>query len=217
MKHPNIVRMISARVSHDRKLHVVMELCNKGELFDHIIQREHYTEADAVQVMRQVLLAVAHLHSHNIIHRDIKPENVLVHQLADRTVFKLSDFGLAKHLKPNRAVEPGPEPLASARPPNTVCGTPTYSAPEVWTGLYSHVADCFSTGVLMFVLLSGHFPAFLRQLPMLPAEKWDCVSSCAKELLLALLCHDPAKRATAQTVLEHNWFTQVAPPTPLAS
>eukprot|EP00656_Telonema_subtile_P039625 TRINITY_DN44718_c0_g1_i1.p1 TRINITY_DN44718_c0_g1~~TRINITY_DN44718_c0_g1_i1.p1 ORF type:complete len:288 (-),score=60.26 TRINITY_DN44718_c0_g1_i1:26-889(-) len=215
LQHPNIVRMLSARISHDRKLHVVMELCNHGELFDHIIEREHYTEPDAVQVMRQVLLAVSHLHAHGIIHRDIKPENVLVHQLPDRLVFKLSDFGLAKHMHGNStAVCSSPAPVSSR---NTVCGTPTYSAPEVWTGVYSHVADCFSTGVLMFVLLSGHFPAFIRQAPMLPGEDWDCVSGTAKELLLLLLLHNPQKRVTAQQALEHGWFNQAVPPTPLPS
>lgn len=209
-EHPNVVKTHKALIAGDGTLHLIMEWCNRGELFDHIVARERYTEADAVEVMCQVLQAVTHLHHHGVIHRDIKPENVLVHkaEFTEQDVFKLSDFGLAKSLSIG---------TESLQPPNTVCGTPSYAAPEVWTGQYSHVADCFSSGVLMFVLLSGTMPHFPSAVPELPDEDWSDVSQPAIELMLGLLAAEPRQRTSASNALQHSWFQADPPATPLCS
>jgi len=209
-EHPNVVKTFKALLTDGQMMHLVMEWCNRGELFDHIVSRSKYTEADAMQVMRQVMQAVQHLHIHDVIHRDIKPENVLVHQgeFVDHEVFKLSDFGLAKSLSLG---------AESIQPPNTVCGTPSYAAPEVWTGQYTHVADCFSAGVLMFVLLCGHMPLFPNEVPELQDEHWQDVSPSAIELMLALLAAEPRKRLSSSSALGHAWFQEDPPATPLCS
>ena len=115
INHENVVRLyeVIAEPSH---LHLVLELCTGGELFDRIIEREKYTERDARDAMENICSALAYLHAHNITHRDIKPENLLLAAAADDAPIKLADFGFARQ---------GFDQM------KTACGTPGYVAPEV--------------------------------------------------------------------------------------
>ncbi|KAM9846691.1 serine/threonine-protein kinase DCLK1-like isoform 2-T2 [Aulostomus maculatus] len=206
VKHPNIVLLIE-EVDTYNELYLVMELVKGGDLFDAITSANRYTERDASGMLYNLANAIKYLHSLNIVHRDIKPENLLVYEHADGSKsLKLGDFGLA-------TVVDGPL--------YTVCGTPTYVAPEIIaeTG-YGLKVDIWAAGVITYILLCG-FPPFrgssddqevlfdqilMGQLEF-PLPYWDNVSDTAKELIRSMLEVEVDQRYTALQVLEHPWVT----------
>ncbi|XP_031571617.1 MAP kinase-activated protein kinase 2-like [Actinia tenebrosa] len=202
---------------------VVMECMTGGELFERIQNRgdNPFTEREAASVIRQVTLALAHLHSLNIAHRDLKPENLLFMSSQPDAVLKLTDFGFAKE------TPPGGLSL------QTPCYTPYYVAPEVLgPEHYDKACDMWSLGVIMYILLCG-FPPFYSNhgLAMSPGMKkrirhgeydfpnpeWSNVSPQAKDLIRGLLRTDPSKRFTVEDVIDNPWIKRFAevPSTPL--
>ena len=69
--HPNVVK-VRAAFEDKHAVHIVMELCAGGELFDRIVARGHYTEKDAAAVVRAIAKVLTHCHGMNVIHRDLK-------------------------------------------------------------------------------------------------------------------------------------------------
>ncbi|XP_063059172.1 serine/threonine-protein kinase DCLK1-like [Engraulis encrasicolus] len=204
VKHPNIVLLIEEMDTYN-ELYLVMELVKGGDLFDAITSANRYTERDAGRMLFHLANAIKYLHSLNIVHRDIKPENLLVYERQDgRQSLKLGDFGLA-------TVVDGPL--------YTVCGTPTYVAPEIITETgYGLKVDIWAAGVITYILLCG-FPPFrgsnddqetlfdhilMGQLEF-PLPYWDNVSDSAKELIISMLKVEVDQRYTALQVLEHPW------------
>ncbi|KAF1394285.1 hypothetical protein PFLUV_G00024940 [Perca fluviatilis] len=204
VKHPNIVLLIE-ELDTCSELFLVMELVKGGDLFDAITSSNKYTERDASCMLFNLASAIKYLHSLNIVHRDIKPENLLVFEHHDGSKsLKLGDFGLA-------TVVNGPL--------YTVCGTPTYVAPEIVaeTG-YGLKVDIWAAGVITYILLCG-FPPFrgsgedqealfeqlLRGQLDFPAPHWDHVSATAKALIAGMLQVEVDQRYTAVQVLDHRW------------
>ncbi|XP_075956482.1 serine/threonine-protein kinase DCLK1b isoform X2 [Anarhichas minor] len=204
VKHPNIVLLIE-EMDTCSELYLVMELVKGGDLFDAITSSSKYTERDASCMLFNLASAIKYLHSLNIVHRDIKPENLLVfeHQDGSKSL-KLGDFGLA-------TVVNGPL--------YTVCGTPTYVAPEIVaeTG-YGLEVDIWAAGVITYILLCGFPPfsgsgedqeALFEQLSRaqldFPAPYWDSVSQTAKDLITGMLQVEVDQRYTAVQVLDHSW------------
>ncbi|XP_057563584.1 serine/threonine-protein kinase DCLK1 isoform X2 [Hippopotamus amphibius kiboko] len=204
VKHPNIVLLIE-EMDVPTELYLVMELVKGGDLFDAITSTNKYTERDASGMLYNLASAIKYLHSLNIVHRDIKPENLLVYEHQDGSKsLKLGDFGLA-------TIVDGPL--------YTVCGTPTYVAPEIIaeTG-YGLKVDIWAAGVITYILLCG-FPPFrgsgddqevlFDQILMgqvdFPSPYWDNVSDSAKELISMMLLVDVDQRFSAVQVLEHPW------------
>ncbi|XP_070826994.1 serine/threonine-protein kinase DCLK1-like isoform X2 [Chaetodon trifascialis] len=203
VKHPNIVLLIE-EMDTNSELYLVMELVKGGDLFDAITSSNKYTERDASCMLFNLASAIKYLHSLNIVHRDIKPENLLVYEHQDGSKsLKLGDFGLA-------TVVNGPL--------YTVCGTPTYVAPEIVaeTG-YGLKVDIWAAGVITYILLCG-FPPFrggddqealfqqiLKGLLDFPAPYWDNVSDGAKALITGMLQVEVDQRYTAVQVLDHAW------------
>nr|XP_056714348.1 serine/threonine-protein kinase DCLK1 isoform X1 [Euleptes europaea] len=204
VKHPNIVLLIE-EMDMPTELYLVMELVKGGDLFDAITSTNKYTERDASGMLYNLASAIKYLHSLNIVHRDIKPENLLVYEHQDGSKsLKLGDFGLA-------TIVDGPL--------YTVCGTPTYVAPEIIaeTG-YGLKVDIWAAGVITYILLCG-FPPFrgsgedqevlFDQILMgqvdFPSPYWDNVSDSAKELITMMLQVDIDQRFSALQVLEHPW------------
>ncbi|CAK6442931.1 unnamed protein product [Pipistrellus nathusii] len=204
VKHPNIVLLIE-EMDVPTELYLVMELVKGGDLFDAITSTNKYTERDASGMLYNLASAIKYLHSLNIVHRDIKPENLLVYEHQDGSKsLKLGDFGLA-------TIVDGPL--------YTVCGTPTYVAPEIIaeTG-YGLKVDIWAAGVITYILLCG-FPPFrgsgddqevlFDQILMgqvdFPSPYWDNVSDSAKELITMMLLVNVDQRFSAMQVLEHPW------------
>jgi len=209
--HQNI---ISLKEVYDEKetIYLVMELVQGGELFDQIVSRGTYSEADAANIVRQILDAVAYMHDNGIAHRDLKPENLLCSGDEHNTI-KVTDFGLSKDFS-----------TASLR---TSCGTPDYVAPEVLKGQpYDNTVDIWSIGVITYILLCG-FPPFygntdqqifekiLRVEYDFPSPDWDHISVEAKQFIKSILVPEPSKRPSALEAMEMDWIKNKAPNRPL--
>jgi len=102
--HPNIVKLVAA-FEDKRNVHIVMELCSGGELFDRIVTRGHYSERHAAQIIRSIVTVVAHCHSMGVIHRDLKPENFLLSDEGPMSDLKATDFGLSVFFKPGESFD----------------------------------------------------------------------------------------------------------------
>jgi serine/threonine protein kinase len=210
LRHPSIVQFEEVFESPDQ-LFVVMEHAPGYELFDAILSRGHFSEADAMPIFAQIARALLYLHSLNIIHRDIKPENILVLRDPDQSgqpIAKLLDFGLSKHTG-----------LGSEA--KTFVGTPCYLAPEVefaskGTGAtYGAPADCWSLGAVLYVMLVARFPVFevdnSTRPPTtrlsLPSELFRNTSPDAKDLLRSLMCFNVTNRLSMKQALTHPWLS----------
>ncbi|TWW62996.1 Serine/threonine-protein kinase DCLK2 [Takifugu flavidus] len=210
VRHPSIIQLIEVDETPSQ-LFLVMELVKGGDLFDAITSSTKYSERDASAMVFNLAGAIKYLHRMNIVHRDIKPENLLVCEYPDGTKsLKLGDFGLA-------TVVEGPL--------YTVCGTPTYVAPEIIaeTG-YGLKVDIWAAGVITYILLCG-FPPFrsennvqeelfdqiLRGKLEFPSPDWDAISLPAKMLISQMLQVNVDSRFTAEEVLSHPWVTDEAP------
>ncbi|XP_022088481.1 serine/threonine-protein kinase DCLK1-like isoform X2 [Acanthaster planci] len=204
VNHPNIVKLFEEHETKEN-IYLVMEYVQGGDLFDAITESVKFTEADAAVIISDMASALAYLHSLNIVHRDLKPENLLVSKSSSGDItLKLADFGLAMEVK---------------APIYTVCGTPTYVAPEILaeTG-YGLEVDMWAMGVICYILLCG-FPPF-RSLDRDQEELfeliqagefvylspyWDNITDDAKDLIDHLIVVSKRKRYTAKQVLAHPW------------
>ncbi|XP_071988098.1 serine/threonine-protein kinase 33 isoform X1 [Engystomops pustulosus] len=218
---------ILKRVNHDHIIHLeevyetpkrvylVMELCEGGELRDFLQRRKRLSEGETRRVIHSLASAIAYLHKKDIVHRDLKLENILVHSddAADGEELmlniKVTDFGLA--------VQKGG--VGSENMLQSTCGTPIYMAPEVINAHdYSQQCDIWSIGVIMYMLLSGD-PPFMgsseeklfehikRGQLKFSSSVWQSVSEAAKDVLQKLLRVDPADRITANELLDNPWIT----------
>uniref|UniRef100_A0AAQ5ZKI0 Protein kinase domain-containing protein n=1 Tax=Amphiprion ocellaris TaxID=80972 RepID=A0AAQ5ZKI0_AMPOC len=207
--HPRVVRLFAHHHTHTHS-YLVMELVSGGDLFEAISDRGKFSEAEAGLMVSDVSEALNYIHCKSIVHRDLKPENLLVEQAAAGICrLKLGDFGLA---------------MVVTEPVFTVCGTPTYVAPEILceTG-YGVAVDIWALGVILYILLCG-FPPFRSQdrdqeelfklikqaqLHFL-SPYWDPISEEARCLVRALLQTDPTVRLTAEQTLLHPWVKAMA-------
>ncbi len=205
----NVVYLYDA-FEDDDAVHLLMDLCEGGELLERISDDE-YREADAARLIRAVLRTAAQCHSRGIIFRDIKPDNFLFKNNDVNAPLKATDFGLAGKLPKNRD-----EPLSRR------CGTPSYMAPEVINRKYGAEADVWSCGVVAYQLLTGRLPfrdmvnqrpnakevfrAILEDPLDLADPPWDVISEEAKDFVEHLLERDPKKRPTARAALLHPWL-----------
>ncbi|KAF8768591.1 hypothetical protein HU200_007139 [Digitaria exilis] len=139
--HRNVVA-IKGAYEDQQYVHIVMELCAGGELFDRIIQRGHYSERKAAELTRIVVGVVEACHSLGVMHRDLKPENFLLANKDDDMSLKAIDFGLSVFFKPGQIF-------------TDVVGSPYYVAPEVLRKRYGPEADVWTAGVILYILLSG--------------------------------------------------------------
>ncbi|XP_060931738.1 calcium/calmodulin-dependent protein kinase type 1D [Limanda limanda] len=204
IKHENIVALEDIYESPDH-LYLIMQLVSGGELFDRIVEKGFYTEKDASTLIRQVLDAVNYLHKMGVVHRDLKPENLLYFNPQDESKIMISDFGLSKM-------------EGSGDVMSTACGTPGYVAPEVLAQKpYSKAVDCWSIGVIAYILLCGYPPFYdendsklfeqiLKADYEFDAPYWDDISDSAKDFISNLMEKDPAKRFTCDQSLRHPWI-----------
>ncbi|KAK1946718.1 Calcium/calmodulin-dependent protein kinase type 1 [Phytophthora citrophthora] len=205
LNHPNLVPLLDY-FEEERYYYIVTPLCTGGELFDDLVKRKSYTEEDARVLMRKLASAIDYLHSRGIVHRDLKPENILLKTSAPGAEVMIADFGFARPMNGSRR--------------GTACGTPGYVAPEVVQGEpYGAEVDCWSLGVILFILLCGYppFPGANHATVLDKVVKaeykfespyWDEVSDEAKDLVSELLTVDRTKRLNASGILAHPWMDE---------
>ncbi|XP_041737847.1 calcium/calmodulin-dependent protein kinase type II subunit gamma isoform X11 [Coregonus clupeaformis] len=207
LKHPNIVRLHES-ISEEGFHYLVFDLVTGGELFEDIVAREYYSEADASQCINQILESVHHMHQHDIVHRDLKPENLLLASKLKGAAVKLADFGLAIEVQGDEQAWFG------------FAGTPGYLSPEVLRkDPYGKPVDIWACGVVLYILLVGYPPFWDEDQHKLyqqikagaydfPSPEWDTVTPEAKNLINQMLTINPAKRITADQALKHPWVCQ---------
>lgn len=201
--HTNVVQMFGA-YEDKSYIHLVMEVCAGGELFDRIAEKGHFSEKAAADVMRTIVSVVNHCHTMNVVHRDLKPENFLLSEKGPKGVLKATDFGLSRFFVDGKALD-------------EIVGSPFYVAPEVLQKSYGKEADIWSCGVILYILLCG-WPPFhgdstqqifrniMTQQLDLKSDPWDKISPAAKDCVKRMLCRDVSKRLTAAQLLKHPWM-----------
>ncbi|XP_062398458.1 calcium/calmodulin-dependent protein kinase type II delta chain-like [Sardina pilchardus] len=207
LKHPNIVRLHDS-ISEEGFHYLLFDLVTGGELFEDIVAREYYSEADASHCIHQILDSVNHIHLHDIVHRDLKPENLLLASKCKNAAVKLADFGLAIEVQGDQQAWFG------------FAGTPGYLSPEVLRKeAYGKPVDIWACGVILYILLVGYPPFWDEDQHKLyqqikagaydfPSPEWDTVTPEAKNLINQMLTINPAKRITSQEALKHPWVCQ---------
>ncbi|GAB2298774.1 Calcium-dependent protein kinase 17 [Dionaea muscipula] len=211
---PNIVEL-KGTFEDKHSVHLVMELCAGGELFDRIIAKGHFTERAAAALLRTIVQIVHTFHTMGVIHRDLKPENFLLLNKDENAPLKATDFGLSVFFKSGEQFK-------------DIVGSAYYIAPEVLKRKYGPEVDIWSVGVMLYILLCGvppfwaeteHgiFNAILRGQVDFTSDPWPSISPQAKDLVRKMLNSDPKQRLTAYQVLNHPWIKEdgEAPDTPL--
>ncbi|XP_043934874.1 caM kinase-like vesicle-associated protein [Protopterus annectens] len=211
VRHPNILQLVDVYETR-KEYFIFMELATGREVFDWILDQGYYSERDTSNVIRQVLEAVAYLHSLKIVHRNLKLENLVYFNRLKNSKIVISDFHLAK-LENGLIKEP--------------CGTPEYLAPEVvGRQRYGRPVDCWAIGVIMYILLSGNPPFYdetddddyenhdknlFRKILAgdyeFDSPYWDDISEAAKDLVGRLMDVDQDQRITAQEAISHEWIS----------
>ncbi|XP_006630769.1 caM kinase-like vesicle-associated protein [Lepisosteus oculatus] len=211
VKHPNILQLVDV-FETKKEYFLFLELATGREVFDWILDQGYYSERDTSNVIRQVMEAVAYLHSLRIVHRNLKLENLVYYNRLKNSKIVISDFHLAK-LENGLIKDP--------------CGTPEYLAPEVvGRQRYGRPVDCWAIGVIMYILLSGNPPFYdetddedyenhdknlFRKILAgnyeFDSPYWDDISDSAKELVARLMEVDQDQRLTAQEAINHEWIS----------
>ncbi|XP_014299766.1 calcium/calmodulin-dependent protein kinase type II alpha chain isoform X20 [Microplitis mediator] len=207
LQHPNIVRLHES-IQEEHCHYLVFDLVTGGELFEDIVAREFYSEADASHCIQQILESVHHCHHNGIVHRDLKPENLLLASKAKGAAVKLADFGLAIELQGDAQAWYG------------FAGTPGYLSPEVLKKEpYGKPVDIWACGVILYILLVGYPPFWDEDQHRLygqikagaydyPSPEWDTVTPEARNLINQMLTVNPTRRITASEALRHPWICQ---------
>ncbi|KAK4791267.1 hypothetical protein SAY86_031680 [Trapa natans] len=205
--HENVVQFYNA-FEDDSYVHIVMELCEGGELLDRILAKKdsRYTEKDAAVVVRQMLKVAAQCHLHGLVHRDMKPENFLFKSTREDSPLKATDFGLSDFIKPGKKF-------------HDIVGSAYYVAPEVLKRKSGPESDVWSIGVITYILLCGKRPFWdktedgifkevMRNKPDFRRKPWPTISNSAKDFVKKLLVKDPRARLTAAQALSHPWVRE---------
>ncbi|XP_062372289.1 maternal embryonic leucine zipper kinase isoform X1 [Sardina pilchardus] len=202
LSHQHVCRLYHVMETNS-KIYMVLEYCPGGELFDYIIAKDRLSEEETRVFFRQIVSALAYVHSKGYAHRDLKPENLLIDE--DHNL-KLIDFGLCA--KPKGGL--GDELM-------TCCGSPAYAAPELIQGkaYIGSEADVWSMGVLLYALMCGYLPfdddncmALYRKITRGRYNNPPWLSPASILLLNQMMQVDPKRRLTVRQLLAHPWVME---------
>ena len=200
--HPFVIKF-KGSFQTDKKLFFILEYCPGGELFNLLAKKRRFSEDQARFYSAQIILAIEHLHSKNIVYRDLKPENVLIDV---EGYIRITDFGLSR------------QNVGNSHGARSICGTPEYLAPEIVMRLeYGKAVDWWTVGSIIYEMLVGAPPFYTEnRQELFERIKFDIpqypnsLSATAKNLIEGLLKKDPSKRyGTTYKVRDHPWFEDV--------
>ncbi|KAK1428609.1 hypothetical protein QVD17_17448 [Tagetes erecta] len=200
LRHPNIVKLYEVMATKT-KIYFVMEFVKGGELFAKVA-KGRLSESLSRKYFQQLISAIGYCHSRGVYHRDLKPENLLIDENGD---LKVSDFGLSAVTGQIRA-----DGLL-----HTLCGTPSYVAPEILTkkGYDGAKTDIWSCGIILFVMNAAFLPFNDSNLMMMYKKIYKGEYRCPKwmspdlrRLLSRLLDTKPETRITVDEIKSDPWF-----------
>ena len=204
MNHNNVIKTTEI-ISDSYRFYIIMEYCQKGELFNHIVEQKHFTEEKSAFYYYQLISGVDYIHSKNICHRDLKPENLLINEDNE---LKIIDFGLSNFFW-------GENKLLK-----TPCGSPCYASPEMILGnnYNGFSIDVWSSGIILYAMLCGYLPfeegegdsnneQLFRNIVECKVEyPVEFISPIAKDLLQKIIVREPKKRITIKQIKKHPFF-----------
>ncbi len=214
--HPNIVHFYQLYYDND-DIHMVMEPCMNGSLFDKIVQKGSFSEKETLRIMVALLTALNYCHKNKVIHRDIKPENILLvnspSTMNDEPEYdfdlRIIDFGLS-HIYSKKDV---------SSILNSSVGSPYFMAPEVLNQHYNSKCDIWSLGVLFYFLIAGIPPFYSDSIPELfkkiisskpsfEGNKWRVISTDTKLVISKMLKKEFKERPSCEEVLKSKCFIE---------
>ena len=202
LHHPFLVTLHKV-YENDKFVHLILDYVPGGDLFHRIVERNIFDEKTASRFMKNLLEAVDYMHSLNIVHRDLKPENILMVNTECDFDFKIADFGLACQSSENELLR---------------CGSPGYVAPEILKkAAYGKKVDIFSTGIILYVILSSRAPFYGKNANEILIRNKECkiyfqdkywknISKEGIDCVLKLTESNPDKRPSAREALRHLWL-----------
>ena len=201
MDHPFIAEFFHV-IEDDESYYLVMEYVDNGNLLDYVNGNGRLSEDQARRYFTQLIAVLEYLHvEKKVAHRDLKCENVLLDRYNN---IRVIDFGLS-----NMFSDVCPQL-------NTACGSPAYAAPEMVKGnAYTHAADIWSAGILLYAITVGHLPydddnlqRLLQKIVYTEAFYPSFLSPPLVDLLQKMICKDPDQRITIERIKNHPWFSQ---------
>ena len=196
--HINIVYVFQI-IEEEKNIYIIMEYCNKGELFDYIVAHKRLEEDEASIFFYQLINGVDYIHKKGVAHRDLKPENLL---LTVDKVLKIIDFGLSHEYDENSLLK-------------TKCGSPSYAAPEIIKGkLYDGFkTDIWCCGIILYAMLCGYLPfegednrELFRSILECKPEYPSFLSKTSKKLIHNLLKINPDERLTIEEIKNNDFY-----------
>ena len=184
--HKNIIK-IHDLFQDNEKYYIIMEYCENGELFNHIVENQRLNEKESSYYYYQLINGLEYIHSKGVVHRDLKPENLLI---GKGKILKIIDFGLSNYFNLNDLL-------------NTPCGSPCYASPEMVSGnkYNGFYIDVWSTGIILYAMICGYLPFEDQNNDVLFQKIMKCnldypsfVSNTVKSLLKKILVSDPNRR-----------------------
>ena len=200
IEHQNIAKVFDIK-EDESKYYIIMEYCEKGELFNIILLKRKLTEEESAYYYYQIINGLEYIHLNNIIHRDLKPENLL---LTKNNILKIIDFGLSNYNTDNNLL-------------STPCGSPCYASPEMVSGekYNGFTSDIWSTGIILYAMINGYLPfeninndndLLFQKIRECKVDYPRTSSSLALDLLKKILVPDPNKRIKIEDIKNHNFY-----------
>jgi len=198
LNHPNIIHV--EKILEDNKNHyIIMEYCDKGELFDYIVTKDKLEQIEAAIFFYQLINGVEYLHKKGFVHRDLKPENLL---LTKDKILKIIDFGLCHDFNGTKLLK-------------SKCGSPSYAAPEILKGFPydGFKTDIWCCGITLYAMLCGYLPfdgddnqEIFRQIVECSPDFPPFLGDDSINLLIGLLNPDPKRRLTISQIKSHPFY-----------
>ena len=208
VKHKNIISLYEI-LETEEKIYLIMELCEKGELFDYIVNQKKISEIQSCIFFQEIIDTIEYLNNQNISHRDIKPENMLLTEISKKNKnleIKLIDFGISIKYDNNNTLL------------TTPCGTTTYAPPEMHKGeqYYGLLCDIWSAGVVLYAMVYGYLPfcdddndVNIKNIINGNYDLEDNVSEDVRDLIKNCMNINPNLRFDIQSIKKHKWFNLV--------
>lgn len=200
MNHPNVIKLLDS-FETPRQIYVVMEFVGKASLHSFLrsLGPKKLEEAEIKRIFKQISQSISYCHQKNIVHRDIKLENIL---MDDNNNIKIIDFGFSICVGADKKL-------------NFFCGTPSYMAPEIVTKTpyKGHPTDIWALGVILYILLCGHFPfrgaddrELFERIRKAKLEFPPHVSDQAKSFVQKIMKVNADDRPKIEQILQDRWL-----------